>query len=224
MTITPALFDFLRELRDNNNRAWFDANRTRFESDVRDALIGFVVDFSAHLHAISPRYLADPRPVGGSIFRIYRDTRFARDKTPYKTNAGVHFRHDAGKDVHSPGFYLHLAPDEVFAACGIWHPDPTTQARIRDAIVEHPDGWRRGTSAGALGVLTLEGERLARPPRGYDPEHPLIDDLRRKDFVATVRLSEADACRPDFVERYAATCHAAAPLMRFLTEAVGLPW
>jgi uncharacterized protein (TIGR02453 family) len=219
MAITPALFDFLRELRENDNRPWFEANRARFEADVRDALIGFVVDFSSHLHEISARYLADPRPVGGSIFRIFRDTRFARDKTPYKTNAGVHFRHDAGKDVHAPGFYLHLAPGEVFAGFGIWHPDPATQGKIRDAIVARPDEWRRVTAG-----LSLMGDRLARPPRGYDPAHPLIDDLRRKDFVATVRLSEAEACRPDFVERYAATCHAAAPLMRFLTEAVGLPW
>jgi uncharacterized protein (TIGR02453 family) len=220
-----ALFDFLRDLRANNNRAWFETNRARYEADVRDALVGFVAEFAPYLYAISPCFVADPRPVGGSIFRIHRDVRFSRDKTPYKTNAGAHFRHSVGRDVHAPGFYLHLEPGEVFAACGIWHPDPTTQTRIRDAIVARAADWRRITSDLALRHgLAVEGEQLARPPRGYDPRHRLIDDLRRKDFVVSTRFAEAEACKPDFLERFATTCRNAAPFVRFLTEAVGLPW
>jgi uncharacterized protein (TIGR02453 family) len=219
VSVPPALFTFLRELRANNNRPWFEANRARYERDVRDALIALVVDFSGPLLDMAPHYVADPRPNGGSIFRIYRDTRFSRDKTPYKTNAAVHFRHRSGKDVHAPGFYLHFSPDEVFGGTGIWQPDPPTQAKIRDAIVERPDDWRAATAG-----LTIEGDCLARAPRGYDPAHPLIDDLRRKDFLTSIRFDEGEACAPDFLDRYAAFGRTSVPFMRFLTEAVGLAW
>ena len=121
--ITVALFDFLRDLRDNNDREWFAANKGRYVTDVRDPMLGFIADFAAPLAEISPHFVADPRANGGSLFRIYRDTRFSRDKTPYKTNVGAHFRHAAGKDAHAPGFYLHLEPGMCFAACGVWRPD-----------------------------------------------------------------------------------------------------
>ena len=220
---TPALFSFLRELKENNSRDWFEHNRARFERDVREPLIQFVVDFAPHLRKISPHYVADPRPNGGSVFRIYRDTRFARDKTPYKTNAGLHFRHAAGKDVHAPGFYLHLQPDEVFTGCGLWHPEPPVLARVRDAMVSYPRSWQ-SIKAKLPDGFSIEGARLARPPRGYDAGHPLIDDLRLKDITLYVSLTEADACAPGFLDRFVEICRASAPFMRFLTEAVGQPW
>src|SRR5688572_21278461 len=123
---TPRLFQFLRELKANNDRSWFQANKGHYESDVKQPLLEFIADFGPPLREISEHFDADPGPVGGSLFRIYRDTRFSRDKTPYKTHAAAHFRHERGKDVHAPGFYLHLEPDNVFAACGIWHPDSDT--------------------------------------------------------------------------------------------------
>ncbi len=222
---TPALFDFLRDLRAHNDRAWFEANRARYEADVREPLTRFVEELAPALHEISPLVVADPRPAGGSLFRIHRDTRFSKDKTPYKTNAGLQFRHQAGKDVHAPGFYLHLEPGQVFAASGIWHPDAATLGRVRDAIVADPTRWARIVADPAFGAtFSLWGERLARPPRGYDPRHPFVEDLKRKDFVVTALFTEADACAPDFMERFAVTCRAAAPFARFLTEAVGLPW
>jgi uncharacterized protein (TIGR02453 family) len=223
--IGPELFAFLRDLREHNDRAWFAANRERYEAHVLDPLLQLIADFAPRLREISPEFVADPRPAGGSLFRLYRDTRFSRDKTPYKTNAGVQFRHAAGRDVHAPGFYLHLEPDAVFAAAGLWHPGPTELGRVRDAIVARPDEWGRLVAAPAAGpVLSQAGERLVRPPRGYDPDHPFVDDLKRKDFLVTAAFAEAEACRPDFLARYARTCRAAAPFVRFLTEAVGLPW
>ena len=123
---TPALFDFLAELAENNNRDWFQANRERYENDVREPMIEFIADFAERLETISQHMVADPRRSGGSMFRIYRDTRFSRDKSPYKTNVGAHFRHEVGREVHGPGFYLHLQPGHVFAAAGIWRPDSST--------------------------------------------------------------------------------------------------
>ena len=101
-----ALFDFLRELADNNDREWFADNKARYVAEVRDPMLDFIADFGPDLHKISARYVADPRANGGSLFRIHRDVRFAKDKRPYKTNAGAHFRHEAARNAHAPGFYL----------------------------------------------------------------------------------------------------------------------
>ena len=222
--IAPALFDFLRELEANNERSWFAANKERYLAQVRDPMLAFISAFAEPLARISPHFLVDPRPNGGSLFRIYRDTRFSKDKTPYKSNVGAHFRHAAGKDAHAPGFYLHLEPDTCFAGCGIWHPDNDTLGRIRDAIVERSDEWQRITSAETFrATFELAGGALKRAPRGYDPEHPLIDDLKRKDFVAVTSFSEAAVSRPDFLNRFAEIACSGAPLVGFLAEAVGVP-
>ncbi len=222
---TPALFGFLRELEHNNDRDWFAANKARYLADVRDPMLEFIAGFAPHLKRISARYVADPRPNGGSLFRIHRDIRFSKDKRPYKTNAGAHFRHEAARDAHAPGFYLHLEPGGVFAASGVWHPNGPALAKIRDAIANDATGWRRVTSAKALGPRAyLAGEALKRPPRGYDPDHPLIDDIKRKDFFALASFTEAQACAPGFMDDFAATCRTFAPLTRFLTRALELPW
>ena len=169
----PEAFAFLRALGENNNREWFQANKKRFERDARDPMLRFIAEFAPHLEKISARFVADARTNGGSLFRIYRDVRFSKDKRPYKTNIGAHFRHQAAKDAHAPGFYLHLEAGAVFAGSGIWHPDAPALTKIRDAIVADPKRWRRVTSAKALGTGgALGGESLKRPPRGYDPEHP----------------------------------------------------
>ena len=215
----------MAELRINNNREWFKANKTRYESDVRDPLLDFVADFGGRLIDISPHFVADPRPTGGSIFRIYRDIRFARDKSPYKTHAAAHFQHEVGREVHGPGYYVHLEPGSVFAGAGIWHPDSETISKVRDAIVANPPRWERMvTDLGSKAELRLEGDSLKRPPKGYDPEHPLIEDLKRKDYLVSKTFSEEDATSPDFIDRFTQVCRDSAPLMEFLTTSVGLPW
>ncbi len=222
--IPPTLFDFLRELRENNDRAWFEANRQRYIAEVRDPMLDFIAAFAEPLAAVSPHFRADPRPNGGSLFRIYRDTRFSRDKTPYKTNVGAHFRHAAGRNAHAPGFYLHLEPERCFAGCGIWRPDRDAVASIRSAIAARPAVWRRVTGAAFAGTFTLHGETLKRPPRGYGPDHPLIEDLKRKDFVAMAEFPESEAVQPDFLERFAGIARTGGPFVRFLSEAVGVPF
>ena len=221
----PELFQFLAELRMNNDREWFQENKGRYESDVLGPLRDFVSDFAGPLKDISPHFVADPRPVGGSVFRIYRDVRFSKDKTPYKTQAALHFRHEVGKEVHGPGYYLHLEPGDVFAGVGIWHPESKTLGKIRDSIATNPERWKRIVGAqGFSERYRLEGESLKRPPKGYDADHPLIEDLKRKDFVATTSFSQEQACSSDFMGRYAEACHTASPLMELLTTAVGLLW
>lgn len=223
--ITSELFIFFRELKANNNRAWFEANKQRYEKDVREPLLRFITDFGVRLAEISPHYVADARRSGGSLFRINRDVRFSKDKSPYKTAAGVQFRHEAGKDVHAPGFYLHLEPDSVFVGIGIWQPDAPTLTKIREAIAQHPERWQQASRSETFrAVFSAGGESLKNPPRGYDPNHPFIEDLKRKDFIASASLSEADACAPNFMDRYSEICRRAAPYISFLTTTLGLSW
>jgi uncharacterized protein (TIGR02453 family) len=222
---TPELFEFLEDLDHNNSREWFQDNKDRYRTTVQEPLLRFIADFSSPLHDISPNFVADPRPSGGSMFRIYRDVRFSKDKRPYKTHAAAQFRHRAGRDAHAPCFYLHLQPGSVFAGAGLWHPDRTALESIRTAIVDQPEVWkglfsdRKFTSRHKLG-----GESLKRAPRGYDPEHPLIEDLKRKDFVLSRKFSQTQACGARFLETFSASCKAASPFVRFLTEAVGQPF
>jgi uncharacterized protein (TIGR02453 family) len=218
----PELFAFLADLREHNDREWFAANKERYEAHVLEPALAFIEDFGYRLQEISPHFVADPRRSGGSLFRIHRDTRFSKDKSPYKTNTGMHFRHERAKDAHAPGYYLHLAPGEVFAGGGIWHPDTPALTAIRDAIVRDPDGWR---SASELGDgLELGGESLKRVPSGYDKQHPLAEDLKRKDFFARIELSQDAATAPGFLDDYTRLCASAAPLMRFLCGALAVAY
>jgi uncharacterized protein (TIGR02453 family) len=217
-TIPASAFRFLRELARNNDRAWFSANKERWARELRDPLCDFVRAFAPRLERISKYLVADPAPSGGSLLRIYRDTRFARDKSPYKTNAGIWFQRDEGRDSPAPGYYLHVAPGELFMSAGIWRADPESLKQVRDAIAAHPQRWQK-----VRGTLD-DGESLARAPRGYDAEHPAIDDIRRKQFTVSQPFTEADAQRTGFCDRYAAACRRVVPLMKFLTEAVDRPW
>lgn len=224
--ISTALFDFLRDLRENNNRDWFKANQSRYEQDVKAPLLRLITEFSAPLQTISPHFLAIPK-VGGSLFRIHRDVRFSKDKRPYKEAAAVHFRHAAGKDVHAPGFYFHIAPDEVFAALGIWGPGSRELLRIRQAIVSDPDEWTEITQSKEFKEVFSQGyehQKLKRAPKGFNPDHPLIEDLKCKHFVASCPLSEEFAVSEDLPVQLAITYGHGAAYMEFLTRTLGLPW
>src|ERR1051326_5580335 len=141
---SPDLFRFLNDLKKNNNRDWFQANKPRYETAVREPFLHFIADLSTRLDKINGNFKADPRPNGGSLFRIYRDVRFSLDKSPYKTHASAYFPHsEAGKNVQAPGFYLHLESGGSFAGGGLWHPDAAALKKVRDAIVAQPKAWQQ---------------------------------------------------------------------------------
>jgi uncharacterized protein (TIGR02453 family) len=222
---TPGLFDFLKELANNNNREWFTENKERYETVVKAPFLDFISDFGARLATISKHLVADPRPIGGSMFRVYRDTRFSKDKTPYKTHASAHFQHEGmsggprNETVHTPGFYLHLEPGNVFLAGGLWRPPAPIANLVRRRIDENRAEWRHAVSR-----LKLEGESLVRPPPGFDTEHPLLVDLKRKDFIATTYFTEKDAVSPSFIDDIADACRLKSPMMGILTRTVGFPY
>jgi uncharacterized protein (TIGR02453 family) len=222
---TPELFRFLEELRDHNERGWFQQNKPRYEHSVRDPFTQFIADLSRPLKQIDKHLVADPRPVGGSMMRIYRDIRFSRDKRPYKTSVAAHFRHAHGKDGCAPAYYLHLEPGKSLIGAGIWRPDTASLKQIRDAIVADAKRWQRITSgADFRSSCGMAGESLKRPPAGYDPGHPLIGDLKRKDFVVSSPLEERVVCGPDLMNAVLKAFHTAAPFVYFLADAAGLPW
>ena len=220
----PDLFRFFEELSENNNREWFAANKPRYKESVVAPMSAFIEAMDTRLASVSDCFIADPRPNGGSMFRIYRDVRFSSNKLPYKEHAACHFRHMAGKDAHAPGFYVHLEPDDVFFGGGIWHPPGPTLRRIRRAIDDDPAGWKKILRAAAFRRRFggLAGASLKRAPQGYAPDHPLIGDLKRKDFFAVERCDPALALTPGFATEVARSFKALSPLMRFLTEALGL--
>ena len=163
---TPALFEFLAELSMNNDREWFQANKARYERDVRNPLLDFVADFGERLRTISPHMVADPRASGGSMFRIYRDVRFSKDKSPYKTNAGAHFRHEVGREVHGPGFYL---LDTLWLTGAVCPRDPVTQVSRRPGlrvVAGQADRWSN-CQAGSFSWgprMPTPGRRTAKDP------------------------------------------------------------
>jgi uncharacterized protein (TIGR02453 family) len=222
---TADLFGFLKDLKRHNDRAWFAKNKERYLDAVQEPALEFVRAFGPSLAKISPQFVADDRPVGGSLFRIYRDVRFSKDKSPYKTHVGISFRHRHGKDVHTPGYYLHLEPGQVFTAAGIWHPDRETLGRIRSAIVDKPQQWKKATQDRTFtATYRLSGDTLKRAPAGFDPDHPLIEDLKWKDYVASAMFDEKTVTSEDFVPRFAETCAAATAFMKFLCGALDQPF
>ncbi|HIC55175.1 MAG TPA: DUF2461 domain-containing protein [Gemmatimonadetes bacterium] len=165
--------------------------------------------------------MAGPR----SLFRIYRDVRFAKDKSPYKTHTGIHFRHEQSKSAHAPGYYLHLEPGSTFVGMGIWRPESKALRAIRDHIVAEPAAWKRASRGEKFrDTVELEGDKLSRPPKGFDPEHPLIEDLKWKDFIGTRRLSQSFATSADLPKEVAKIFKAGTPFMSFLCNALGVPF
>jgi uncharacterized protein (TIGR02453 family) len=213
----PELFDFLRQLKRHNNREWFARNKQRYQQLVVDPAMRFISGFAPHLAKLSAHFVADARPSRGSLFRIYRDTRFSSDKIPYKTHIGIRFSHESGKNAHAPVFYLHLEPDGCFAAAGVWHPDNRALTRIRSAIVNQPEQWKKASRR-----VELEGDSLSRAPKGFAPDHPLLEDLKRKDFVASVALGEGQICSMRLMAEFTAACRKMTPLVEFTTKALGL--
>ena len=224
----PAALDFLRALRRNNRREWFEARRETFEAELLRPLRALVETMDVRLARLAPEIVGDPRR---SIFRIHRDVRFSADKSPYKTNLGVWFHHRAtGTGIRKEGgsggagFYFHLEPAGGFVAGGLWMPPAPALARLREAIVEDQAGLERivldASFRRRFGGLSEEAV-LRRAPRGFAPDHPAARWLRFRSFTASRPLTDAQLLarrRPERLEReYAALL----PLVRGLNAALG---
>lgn len=218
-------YAFLRALKKNNNREWFTEHKGDFEESVQEPMLSFIRDFEPKLEKVSPHMLAIARKQGGSLFRIYKDTRFSSDKSPYKTHAAAHFRHEANNDVHAPGYYFHIEPGNNIMGAGIWKPDATALRAIRTKIAEDSAGWKKVLNLKIVksGEVSFEGESLSRVPKGFEKDHPMANELKRKDFIlVNDSLKDADICSDDLMKVYTKFCRDTKPLMQFLCDAMGL--
>ncbi len=216
----PRFFAFLQDLKAHNTREWFADNKARYVADVEAPALAFITAFAPKLKGISPRFVARPTRMGGSLFRIHRDTRFSPDKTPFKTHVAMRFPHDGKGLERAPSFYLHLAPGECLGGGGLYHTDMPALRKIRQRINDEPREWQVVRDSG----FEIHGEQLKRVPPPYPAAHALGDDLRRKDYYAIDTFTAEDAMAPDFVDRYASECARIAPLVRFLCGALKIPF
>lgn len=222
---TPRTFEFLRQLAANNDRDWFRAHQSEYEDHVRRPALSFIAALEEPFRAISPHILVRATKTQGSLVRIQRDTRFSADKTPYREYLGIGLRHELHEEAATPRFYLAIQPRGSYLGVGVWRPDAATARKIRQAIAEQPDDWRRLTADdGFTRHYALVGDSLKRPPRGFDADHPLIGDLRRKDFAVSTNFTQKEITSNGFLDLYLDRCRRAAPLAAFLSDAIGVPF
>jgi uncharacterized protein (TIGR02453 family) len=221
----PGLLKFLRALKRNNDRAWFQAHKEDYEAEVREPALMFIRIMAHHVRGISPHLTAIDKRVGGSLMRVHRDVRFSKSKLPYKTNVGIQFRHEAGKDVHAPGLYFHVEPGRVFLGCGMWRPDPDSLRAVREAIVEDPKRWARVRDAKRFRESWgLGGASLKRAPRGCPVDHPMIEDLKRTDHMAFTEFPDRMVVHPNLIETVAGLYRKSAAYLRWQAQALDLPF
>ena len=221
---TDKSFRFLRTLARHNERDWFNDHKADYESHVREPFRLLSGDLQPALSAVSPHYRAEPAGVGGSLFRIHRDTRFSGDKTPYKTWQGARLFHERHRQVPAPSWYLHLQPDNCFIAAGIWHPDSPTLRRIRQFIVDNPAAWKQAAHDPKFRrrYRPEDSDMLTRPPRGFDQDFAFIDDLKHRNFVALRDIDDATMAGPRLRAVVERDLEGMAPFMDYLCAALDL--
>lgn len=225
----PAALTFLRGLARNNRKEWFEANRDRYEQEIKRPLVALIEEIDVRLAGFAPEIVGNKK----SLFRIHRDVRFSKDKRPYKTHVACWFYHrDAGRAVGEnaahggAGFYFHFAPGEVFTGGGVWMPPRPALLRIREAIADAPEEFAAIVEAPTFrrrfGSLEQE-HMLQRMPREYAPDHPAGDWLRYQSFTAGHALTETDLGSRKLIDLLSRDFQAMLPLVRWINAASGLP-
>jgi uncharacterized protein (TIGR02453 family) len=210
---------FLRSLKRNNNRDWFNRHKATYETALKRPMEELIVALSADFARFAPEMIATPK---ASSYRIYRDTRFSADKSPYKTHVAAVFPRSGLAKHEGAGFYLHVSPAEVLIGGGFYMPSPEDLQAVRMHIAENHAALRRVLRARAFVTVlgTLEGERLSRVPRGFAADHPAADFLRYKQFLAARTLPAHVSVESGFYGTVVETFRAIVPLVRFLNEPI----
>ena len=211
---------FLNNLKKNNNKHWFDEHRTQYETAR--------TDFFGMVEKLIPGIAKFDEPIGRltvkeTVFRINRDVRFSKNKSPYKNNMACYFN-QAGKNGLGAGYYLHIEPGKTFAAGGIWVPEPAVLAGIRQEIDYNYTDWKKiienkvFKKTFAAGITS--SDTLVRPPKGYDENNPAIEFLKMKSFIVRKNFADADLQDKNFVTEVAKTFNTMKPLIDFLNTAL----
>ena len=210
MQLSPEIFSFFTQLEQNNSREWFEPNKAQFKALERSVKqFGEALKDQLNRHDSIDRF---------KLFRIYRDVRFSKDKTPYKTHFGLTWHRT--KPQLRGGYYLHLSPKEVFLACGFWDPQPADLQRIRQELAVDGDEYRDIINAPDFKSVwgDLEGDAVKTAPKGYAKDHPNIDLLRFKQHLFSVRYTQAQATAPDFLDRLDAALQAVRPFVDYMSD------
>jgi uncharacterized protein (TIGR02453 family) len=221
---SDASFKFLRGLARHNDKTWFNDHKAQYEDHVRQPFLRLLTDLQPDLAAVSLHFRSEPKTVGGSLFRIYRDARFSNDKSPYKSWQGARLFHERHKQVPAPSFYLHLQPGECFVGAGLWHPEPDTQRRVRQFILDNPGSWKKAAHDAPFRrrFEFEESEKLVRPPRGFPVDFEFIEDLKHRNFVFWRSLDDATMTGPKLRQTVAADLKALGPFVDYLCAALDL--
>ncbi|MEK7356369.1 MAG: DUF2461 domain-containing protein [Bdellovibrionota bacterium] len=210
-------FAFLKKLKKNNDRDWFQPRKHEYEAKLKEPMLALIEQLGREMRSIAPEIRFTPK----SLLRIYRDTRFAKDKTPYKTHVAATFDMVGyPKSVSSPGFYLHVEPGEVYVGGGLYMPDSRQLKRIRYAIEQKSESFLAIVEDPQFKRFfgKLQGETLKRAPAGYSPEHPMIEYLKRKGFFVGKSFDESlihsSKAVPKLVDAYTRIV----PLTRWLRD------
>jgi uncharacterized protein (TIGR02453 family) len=211
---------FMGRLKRNNNRQWFEKHKDEYESTVKLPMQSLIAALRPHFERFAPEFDINPKR---SLFRIYRDVRFSKDKTPYKTHVAAHFvLRGKPKGVEGSGYYLHIEPGEIFLGGGIYMPDNDQLKKIRRALADQPDQFLSIVQNQRFKKFfgKLDGNKLQRAPKGYEPDHPMIEWLKYKQFFVGAEWAESKCLKIKFLSDIEAVFEAATPLVRFLNEAM----
>jgi uncharacterized protein (TIGR02453 family) len=214
----PEAIEFLRELKNNNDREWFTPRKAIYEERLRLPMIELVRAIHGEMLSFAPEYVGEP---ARCVFRIYRDTRFSKDKTPYKTHIAASFFRN-GLDKRGAGYYLGISPEDIHVGGGLYAPEPDVLLAVRRLIADDFGAFRKTFEAPRIARLAgeIQGESMTRPPKGFDPEHPAVEHLKRKQHHFMVRLEPELATTSKLLAEVVKRFEAMTPLVRFLDSAL----
>lgn len=201
--------EFLRELKQNNDRDWFAPRKSTYEQEVREPMLQLVSAVHAEMLRFAPGYVGEPKKC---IYRIYRDTRFSKDKTPYKTHIAASMWSNATGKQGGAGFYFSVSPEDVEIGAGLYAPEPSLLFMVRQHIADHHQAFRKTIQG------DLWGESAARAPKGFDTEHPAIDLIKRKHFVILKSPKPAIATTSKLLPEIVKTFESLTPFVEFLNQ------
>lgn len=213
----PEMIQFFRSLKRNNRREWFQPRKHLYEQQVKEPMLELVSAINGELMKFAPDYVTDPKK---ALFRIYRDTRFSADKTPYKTHVAASFWRRGADHTGAGGFYFSASHDNVEVAGGIWHPSPETMLLVRTHLAENHAELRKilANKKNKKLVGDLQGAELTRAPKGFDPGHPALDLIKKKDWIFDVSLDPALATTPKLYREILDRFRAMAPAIEYLNR------
>lgn len=214
---SPEALKFLRGLARNNNRDWFDARKAVYERELKTPMLALIEEINGELADFAPQHI---RPAPKCMFRIYRDTRFSPDKTPYKKHVSAWFARQGLEKKSGGGFYFHLSGKELIVAAGVYMPEREQLLAIRNHLLEYHAEYRKLSQARTLRRVLgeFDGLRLSRPPKGFPKDHPAIDLIACRQWGVSATLPAETALQPSLRKEIVSRFRAATPLIEFLNR------